>query len=106
MNILWLVLGLVGVLLKFWAGVPEDSTLSALFTYIGKHQRSTMFSVFTYLAIVAIWYTQGISFAGIVLEKGILSGWLVPIGYFSTTLFDDVAKNLGKKVENTSTPQP
>lgn len=97
MNIVWIFLGLLGVLLEFWAGLPEQAGISAVWKYITTHQRSAIFSLFTYVAIVAIWWSEGISIMGITFAKGALTGWTAIIGYFSTSIFDDVAKNFAKK---------
>lgn len=105
-NILWFTLGLFGVLLEFWAGLPEQSGLSAVWKYITTHQRSAFFSLFTYIAVVAIWWTDGISIMGIMFTKATLSGWTAIIGYFSTSIFDDIAKNFSTKNDKPNSPAP
>ena len=97
MKIVWIFLGLLGVLLEFWAGLPDEAGIGAVWKYIQTHQRSAIFSLFTYAAIIAIWMSDGISVMGVTFAKGALTGWTAIIGYFSTSIFDDVAKNFRMK---------
>jgi hypothetical protein len=81
------LLGILGIVMHVMAKVMEQDgrTLAALWEYVKLNNLTVLYSILAYIAIVALWQTEGFDLLG--FAKGQLTGATVLIAYVSTSLF-------------------
>ncbi len=81
------LLGLLGIVMHVMAKVMEQEgrTVAAMWEYVKANNLTVLYSILAYVAIVALWQTEGFELLGFV--KGEVNGATILIAYVSTSLF-------------------